>query len=95
MMPAVSRMATVLRSSVLVLSAIQSWLRKVRGVAHGTRNTFVDCVLSSTQPSLCSLLTAAQASAASALGCVAAFVRAAALSLAAGLPCRWRLVLAS
>ena len=94
-MPAVSRMATVLRSSVLVLFAIQSRLRKARGVAHGTRDIFVDCVLSSTQPSLCSPLTAAQASAASALGCVAAFVRAAALSLAAGSPCRRRLALAA
>jgi len=44
-------------------------------------------VLSSTQPSLCSPLTAAQASAASAIGCAAAFVRMAALSLAAGSPC--------
>ena len=47
-------------------------------------------VLSSTRPLLCSPLTAARASAASALGCVAALVRAAVLSLAAGSPCRWR-----
>ena len=93
-MSAVSRMATVLRSSVLVLSAIQSWLREARGVAHGARDTFVDCVLSSTQPSLCSLLAAAEASAASALGFVAAFVRAAAFSHAAGSPYRRRLALA-
>ena len=52
-------------------------------------------VLSSTRPSLCSPLTAARASAASALGCVAALVRAAALSLAAGSPCRRRLALAA
>ena len=52
-------------------------------------------LLSSTRPSLCSPLTAAQASAASALGCVAALVRAAALSLAAGSPCRRRLALAA
>ena len=52
-------------------------------------------VLSSTGPSLCSPLTAAQASAASALGCFAALVRAAALSLAAGSPCRRRVALAA
>jgi hypothetical protein len=51
-------------------------------------------VLSSTQPSLCSPLTAAQASAASAIGCAAAFVRVAALSRAASLPYRRRLALA-
>ena len=46
-------------------------------------------VCSSARLSLCLLLTAARASVASALGCVAALVRAAALSLAAGSPC-WR-----
>ena len=48
-------------------------------------------VLSSTRPLLFSPLTAARASAASALGCVAPLVHAAALSLAAGSPC-WRRV---
>ena len=52
-------------------------------------------VLSSTRPSLCSLLTAAQASATSVLGCIAAFVRAAALTLAAGSPYRRQVALAS
>jgi hypothetical protein len=41
-------------------------------------------VLSSNRPSLCSPLTTSRASAASVLGCAAAFVRAAALSLVAG-----------
>ena len=40
-MPAVSRMATVLRSSVLVLFVIQPRLREARGVAHDARDTFV------------------------------------------------------
>ena len=52
-------------------------------------------VLSLTRPSLYSPLTAARASAASALSCVAVHVRALALSLAAGLPCRWRVALAA
>ena len=52
-------------------------------------------VLTSTGPSLCSPLTAAQASAASALGCVAALVRAAALTLAAGSPGRRRVAAAA
>ena len=52
-------------------------------------------VLFSTRPSLCSPLTAAQTSATSAIGCVAALVRTAALSLAAGSPCRRRLALAA
>ena len=52
-------------------------------------------VLSSTRPSFYSPLTAAQASAASALGCVAALVRTAAFSLAAGSPCRQLLTLAA
>ena len=52
-------------------------------------------VLSSTRPSLYLPLTAARASAASALGCVAALVRSAALSLAADSPCRRRLGLAA
>ena len=52
-------------------------------------------VHSSTRPSFCSPLTAARASAASALSCVAALVRAAALSLVAFSPCRRRVVLAA
>ena len=52
-------------------------------------------VLSSTRPSLYLPLTAARASAASALGCVAALVRSSALSLAAGSPCWRRLALAA
>ena len=64
---------------------------------HGARAAFASAraLLDSTQPSLCSPLAAAQASAASALGCVAALVRAAALSLAAGSPCRRRVALAA
>ena len=60
---------------------------------HGARDTFVDCVLSSTHRPLCAQLAAADASAASALGFVAAFVRAAAFSHAAGSPYRRRLAL--
>ena len=88
-------MASVIRSSTLVLSAIQFRLRDTRGVSLAPVIRWSALVLSSTRPSLCSLLTAAQASAASALGCVAAFVRAAALTLAAGLQYRRRLALAA
>ena len=81
--------------STLVLSAIRFRLRDARGVPMAPVVRWSVLVLSSTRLSLCSLLTAAQASAASALGYVSAFVRAAALSLAAGLQYRRRLALAA
>ena len=94
--------AALVRAAALSLAAGSPCRRRLALAARCTRRRpWRPCcvasvlVLSSTRPSLCSPLTAAQASAASALGCVAALVRAAALSLAAGSPCRRRLALAA
>ena len=75
---------------------------RARGATHAAllmapvlRSSVLVLVFSSTRPSLCSPLTAARAGAASALSCVAAIDRVAALSLAATSPCRRRLMLAA
>ena len=94
--------AAIVRAAALSLAAFSPCRRRVVLAAQCTqrrswrpRRLASVLVLSSTRSSLCSPLTAAQANASSALGCVAALVRAAALSLIAGSPCRRRLALAA